>query len=206
MHINHGSHFTSHFEIYSRNEIEESHPYWGKLHPGGTRPVFNGRVRLAIIVSTVRVLQEVEDGPTARADGSGVGATGAAAAPAAGGRPSNDHRPIINGILWILRTGAPWEDLPARSGLWQALDGLVPLLSLARGRRSGTASTTAVKAQADAAGELDWDLHHVDATVIRAHQHAAGAKKGTQRPKRWGAARAASVPKSTSAPRATANR
>ena len=29
-----------------------------------------------------------------------------------GGRPSNDHRPIINGILWVLRTGAPWDDLP----------------------------------------------------------------------------------------------
>src|ERR671921_616114 len=60
----------------SRNRILTGAP----LHPGGTRPVFNGWVRLAIIVSTVRVLQEVEDEPTARADGSGVGATGAAAA------------------------------------------------------------------------------------------------------------------------------
>jgi hypothetical protein len=33
--------------------------------------------------------------------------------------------------------------------------------------------------QADATGELDWSLHHVDGTVIRAHQHAAGDKKGT---------------------------
>ena len=33
-----------------------------------------------------------------------------------GGRPRNDDRPIINGILWILRTGAPWPDLPARYG------------------------------------------------------------------------------------------
>ncbi len=33
-----------------------------------------------------------------------------------GGRPSLDHRQIINGILWILRTGAPWADLPARYG------------------------------------------------------------------------------------------
>lgn len=32
------------------------------------------------------------------------------------GRPNLDHRQIINGILWILRTGAPWEDLPARYG------------------------------------------------------------------------------------------
>ncbi|NJL41387.1 MAG: hypothetical protein HC899_35275 [Leptolyngbyaceae cyanobacterium SM1_4_3] len=32
--------------------------------------------------------------------------------------------------------------------------------------------------QADAAGELDWETHHVDGSVIRAHQHAAGAKRG----------------------------
>lgn len=32
--------------------------------------------------------------------------------------------------------------------------------------------------QADAQGELDWKLHHVDGSVVRAHQHAAGAKKG----------------------------
>jgi transposase len=92
-----------------------------------------------------------------------------------GGRPRNDDRPVINGILWILRTGAPWEDLPARYG------------------KRSTVSTryyrwidqgiwdriyTAVQAQADADGALDWELHHVDATVIRAHQHAAGAKQG----------------------------
>jgi transposase len=120
-----------------------------------------------------------------------------------GGRPSNDHRPIINGILWILRTGAPWEDLPPRYGKRSTVSS-----RYYRWRTDGVWDRIydAVKAQADATGELDWDLHHVDATVIRAHQHAAGAKKGTQRPKRWGAARAASVPKSTSAPRATANR
>ncbi len=33
-----------------------------------------------------------------------------------GGRPSINHRQIINGILWILRMGAPWEDLSARYG------------------------------------------------------------------------------------------
>ena len=34
------------------------------------------------------------------------------------GRPGKDHRTIINGILWILRTGAPWRDLPERYGPW----------------------------------------------------------------------------------------
>jgi transposase len=104
---------------------------------------------------------------------------------------------MINGILWILRTGAPWEDVPLRYG------------------KRSTASTRydrwieqgiwdriydAVKAQADARGALDWDVHHVDATVIRAHQHAAGAGtrlvKGTRKPRLWGAATVASVPRS----------
>jgi hypothetical protein len=48
-----------------------------------------------------------------------------------------------------------------------------------------------VQQQADAAGQLDWRLHFVDSTVIRAHQHAAGAKKGARRRKHLGAVRAA---------------
>jgi len=34
------------------------------------------------------------------------------------GRPNKDHRLIVNGILWKLRTGAPWRDLPERYGPW----------------------------------------------------------------------------------------
>ncbi|HED04089.1 MAG TPA: IS5 family transposase, partial [Candidatus Fraserbacteria bacterium] len=37
------------------------------------------------------------------------------------GRPAHDHRRIINGMLWILRTGAPWRDLPERYGPWQTV-------------------------------------------------------------------------------------
>ncbi len=119
-----------------------------------------------------------------------------------GGRPSIDHRQIINGILWILRTGAPWEDLPAcygkrstvstryyrwiEQGIWERI-------------------YDAIKAQADAAGELDWDVHQVDATVIRAHQHAAGAKRGTHKPRRSGAAKGGSAPRSICAATATAS-
>ncbi len=32
------------------------------------------------------------------------------------GRPAKDHRTVLNGILWVLRTGAPWRDLPERYG------------------------------------------------------------------------------------------
>ena len=39
------------------------------------------------------------------------------------GRPSLSHRKVINGILWVLRTGAPWRDLPKRYGAWQTVSG-----------------------------------------------------------------------------------
>ena len=67
------------------------------------------------------------------------------------GRPNSDHPTIVNGILWILRTGAPWRDLPTRygshgtvssrfyrweqKGVWQ-LGGGRPLRSLDTKRRS----------------------------------------------------------------------
>jgi transposase len=37
------------------------------------------------------------------------------------GRPFSDPRPIVNGILWILHTGAPWRDLPERYGPWETV-------------------------------------------------------------------------------------
>jgi transposase len=119
-----------------------------------------------------------------------------------GGRPRNDDRTMINGILWILRTGAPWPDLPARYGPPSSVS-----TRLYRWQASGLWDRifAAVQAQADADGELDWEVHHVDATVIRAHQHAAGAKKGAQTRKRWAAAKVASAPRSTSAVRAEAS-
>ena len=120
-----------------------------------------------------------------------------------GGRPSIDHRQIINGILWILRTGAPWEDLPARYGKRSTVS---TRYYRWKAQRVWDRIYDAVKAEADAAGELDWEIHQVDATVVRAHQHAAGAKKGTQQRRRSAGAKAASVRRFTSAPTATANR
>lgn len=92
------------------------------------------------------------------------------------GRPSNDHRTILNGILWILRTGAPWRDLPERYGSWETVSG-----RFYRWRKSGLWSRMLqrLQQQADADGNLDWEVHYVDGSVIRAHQHAAGAKRGS---------------------------
>lgn len=91
------------------------------------------------------------------------------------GRPSQDHRRIINGILWIVRTGAPWRDLPERYGAWATASG-----RFYRWRKQGLWQQILQKLQqlADAKGQLNWDLHHVDGSVIRAHQHAAGAIRG----------------------------
>jgi transposase len=118
------------------------------------------------------------------------------------GRPNGAHRTILDGILWKLRTGAPWRDLPERYGPWSTV--------YSRFRRWQHAGVwdrllAAVQRQADAAGRLDWEVHFVDGTIVRAHQHAAGAKGGTLRRRRSAAARAASAPRFTSGRKAAAN-
>ena len=83
-----------------------------------------------------------------------------------------DHRTVVNGILWKLRTGSPWRDLPERYGPWQTC-----FDRLGRWRRDGTWDRLLSHAQtkSDAVGEVEWEVS-VDDTVIRAHQHAAGAR------------------------------
>jgi transposase len=96
------------------------------------------------------------------------------------GRPNADHRRIINGILWIDRTGAPWRDLPERYGPWRTVAS-----RFYRWRKAGIWQRTlqALRRRKDAAGEVGWGTHYVDSTTVRAHQHAAGAKGGTPRRK-----------------------
>jgi transposase len=96
------------------------------------------------------------------------------------GRTNLDHRRIINGILWLLRTGAPWEDLPRRYGTRGTVSS-----RFYRWRQQGIWDRilAELQQQADADGTLDWTLHFVASTIVRAHQHAAGANKGTQRPR-----------------------
>lgn len=91
------------------------------------------------------------------------------------GRPARDHRTVLSAILWVLRTGAPWRDLPERFG---------PLSTAwSRFRRWTTAGVwqrllESLQRAADRDGRLDWVTHYVDGTVVRAHQHAAGAAGG----------------------------
>ncbi len=92
------------------------------------------------------------------------------------GRPSNDHRTTLNGILWILRTGAAWRDLPQRYGAWETVSGRFYYW-----RKLGLWQRIlqCLQQQADAESQLNWKIHYVDGSVIRAHQHAAGAKRGS---------------------------
>lgn len=98
-----------------------------------------------------------------------------------GGRWS-DHQTVINGILFRIRTGAPWRDLPERFGSWKTI--------YERHRRWSADGTwdrmlQAVLADADAEGRIDWSRASVDSTSCRAHQHAAGApRKAPRIPKR----------------------
>ena len=123
--------------------------------------------------------------------------------PRKAGAPRKDDRLVVNGILWKLTTGVPWRDLPERYGPWPSV-----YTRFRRWTKAGVWDQifAAVQRQADAAGQLDWTVHFVDGTVIRAHQHAAGAKGGTRKRKRWGAAGAASRRRSISAQRAAASR
>jgi transposase len=92
--------------------------------------------------------------------------------PRRGGR-WRDHRQVLNGILFRVRTGVPWRDLPERYGPWETV-----YKRFARWQTDGTWARieAALRTQADGTGALDWHAQ-IDSTVVRAHQHAAGARK-----------------------------
>ncbi|MGA5005747.1 IS5 family transposase [Streptomyces koyangensis] len=90
------------------------------------------------------------------------------------GRKRLDDRRVLNGIVWKFRTGTAWRDVPERYGPWATLH-----TRFRRWAGDGTFDRMlrAAQAKADAAGDIEW-LVSVDSTVVRAHQHAAGARKG----------------------------
>ncbi len=83
-----------------------------------------------------------------------------------------DHRQVVNGVLWRTRTGCPWRDLPAAYGRWKTVYN--------RHRRWSADGTwrrvlTGLQRGCDV-GQVQWQVA-VDSTVVRAHQHAAGARR-----------------------------
>lgn len=87
------------------------------------------------------------------------------------GVPRQDDRRVLNGIFWTLRTGSPWRDLPERYGAYTTIYNRYN-----RWAKAGVwLRIFAVLAERSPA----W-LHLIDSSIIRAHQHAAGGKKGAR--------------------------
>ena len=91
------------------------------------------------------------------------------------GRPFQDHRRVLEGIIYRYRAGIPWRDLPECFGSWKTV--------WKRHRRFSGDGTwdvilTRLLSQADAAGLIEWEVS-VDSTVNRAHQHGTNMKRTT---------------------------
>lgn len=105
---------------------------------------------------------------------------------------AGDNRLFIDAVLWIAKTGVPWRDLPERFGKWNSV-----------WRRFGRWAAKGVwKLVFEAFQDPDLEWLILDSTIIRAHPHAAGAKRGrtaqagkASRP--WAAAAAGSGRRST---------
>lgn len=90
------------------------------------------------------------------------------------GRPAKDHRRVLNGILWRVRSGAAWRDIPPRYGNWQTL-----YSRFRRWREAGIWQRLLDGVQSDARDDeqLEETLALIDGSSVRAHQDAAGARK-----------------------------
>ncbi len=93
------------------------------------------------------------------------------------GRHGEDNRLFVDAVLWVARAGAPWRDLPPDFGNWNSV--------FQRFRR--WAKKGVWQRLFDALVEdPDFEYLIIDSTIVRAHQHAAGAKKGGAKMRRSG--------------------
>lgn len=88
------------------------------------------------------------------------------------GRPGIDNRMAVEGIIWVLRTGAPWRDLPERFGKWDTV-----YQRFRRWSRDGLFERIFEITK----GDLDLRSVQVDGSYVKVHQHGAGAPKGAAR-------------------------
>ena len=90
------------------------------------------------------------------------------------GRPGRESRVMLNGVMWVLSTGAPWRDLPERFGPWQTV-----YHHFRDWRKRGVFARVIedLQIKLDKEGLIDWDLWCVDGASVRAARAAAGADK-----------------------------
>ena len=93
------------------------------------------------------------------------------------GCTAKDNRLFVEAVLWIARTGSPWRDLPPELGNWHTT-----YVRFARWRDSGVWDRVANAL----AGDAELERVFIDSTIVRAHQHAAGAQKNTARKRSGG--------------------
>jgi transposase len=82
-----------------------------------------------------------------------------------------DNRQFLEAVLWIMRTGAPWRDLPDEYGRWHTV-----YMRFSRWAKKGVWQRIADTIATDP----DFEWVAIDSTIVRAHQHAAGAKGGSR--------------------------
>jgi transposase len=85
------------------------------------------------------------------------------------GRTGSNNRLFLEAVLWMVRTGAPWRDLPEAFGSWNSV--------FRRFRRWAQAGIFERLFQA-LSGDPDFEYALIDGTIIRVHQHGTGAKGG----------------------------
>ena len=85
------------------------------------------------------------------------------------GRTGSDNRLFLEAVLWMVRTGAPWRDLPEAFGSWNTV--------FRRFRRWAQAGVVERLFQS-LSGDPDFEYALIDGTIIRVHQHGTGAKGG----------------------------
>lgn len=84
------------------------------------------------------------------------------------GVTAKDNRRFVEAVLWVARTGSPWRDLPPELGNWHNV-----FTRFSRWGKSGVWQ----RVIETVSGDVDLEALLIDSTVVRAHQHAAGAQK-----------------------------
>ena len=84
------------------------------------------------------------------------------------GMTAKDNRLFVEAVLWLARTGAPWRDLPSELGNWHT--------TYTRCKRWGEKGVWQRILDA-VSHDKDFEVLMIDSTIVRAHQHAAGAQK-----------------------------